>query len=45
MADGVIDVLSDKRALAHKRAYETPLEVLNPAWASAFRDDAHAPLG
>ncbi|HEY5106740.1 MAG TPA: cytochrome P450 [Caulobacteraceae bacterium] len=43
MADGAIDVLSDKRALARKRAYETPLEVLNPAWASAFRDDAHWP--
>ena len=43
MADGVIDVLSDKRALARKRAYETPLETLNPAWASAFRDDAHWP--
>ncbi|WP_411289318.1 cytochrome P450 [Phenylobacterium sp.] len=41
MADGMIDVLSEKRALAHKRAYETPLEELNPAWASAFRDDAH----
>ena len=35
------DVLSEKRALARKRAYETPLEELNPAWASAFRDDAH----
>jgi cytochrome P450 len=43
MADGVIDVLSEKQALARKRAYETPLELLNPAWASAFRDDAHWP--
>src|SRR6201996_5371328 len=43
MADGVTDILSDKQALARKRAYETPLEVLNPAWASAFRDDAHWP--
>src|ERR1700684_1973006 len=43
MADGVVDVLSDKRALARRRAYEAPLETLNPAWASAFRDDAHWP--
>jgi cytochrome P450 len=43
MADGMVDVLADKQALARKRAYETPLEVLNPAWASAFRDDAHWP--
>ena len=28
------------QALARRRAYETPLELLNPAWASAFRDDA-----
>src|SRR5271170_815301 len=41
MADGVVDVLGDARALARRRAYETPLETLNPAWASAFRDDAH----
>src|SRR5579872_1035549 len=41
MADGVIDVLNEKRALHRKRAYETPLAVLNPAWASAFRDDGH----
>jgi cytochrome P450 len=41
MADGAIDVLADARALAHRRAYETPLETLNPAWASAFRDDSH----
>jgi cytochrome P450 len=41
MADGATDVLADARALAHRRAYETPLETLNPAWASAFRDDAH----
>jgi len=50
MADGVSTALADKQAgltdkqaLARKRAYETPLEVLNPAWASAFRDDAHWP--
>ncbi|HEX3920011.1 MAG TPA: cytochrome P450, partial [Caulobacteraceae bacterium] len=43
MADGVVDILQEKRALARRRAYETPLEVLNPAWASAFRDDAHWP--
>jgi cytochrome P450 len=43
MADGAIETLDDKRALARRRAYETPLEVLNPAWASAFRDDAHWP--
>jgi len=48
MADGAIDVkwddgLGEKRELARKRAYETPLETLNPAWASAFRDDAHWP--
>ena len=43
MADGVTDVLGEKRALARKRAYETPLAVLNPAWASAFRDDAQWP--
>jgi cytochrome P450 len=43
MADGAADILSDKRALARKRAYETPLDRLNPAWASAFRDDAHWP--
>ena len=41
MADGVADILADKRALHRKRAYETPLELLNPAWASAFRDDGH----
>ncbi|HEY1414938.1 MAG TPA: cytochrome P450, partial [Caulobacteraceae bacterium] len=43
MADGMLDVLSEKRALARRRAYEAPLETLNPAWASAFRDDAHWP--
>jgi cytochrome P450 len=43
MADGVTDILGEKRALARRRAYETPLETLNPAWASAFRDDAHWP--
>jgi cytochrome P450 len=43
MADYGIDALSERRALARKRAYETPLAILNPAWASAFRDDAHWP--
>jgi cytochrome P450 len=43
MADGVADVLKDKRDLARRRAYDSPLETLNPAWASAFRDDAHWP--
>jgi cytochrome P450 len=43
MADFGTDVLNEKRALARRRAYETPLEILNPAWASAFRDDAHWP--
>ncbi|MGH6956993.1 MAG: cytochrome P450 [Caulobacteraceae bacterium] len=41
MADGMVDVLNEKRALHRRRAYETPLEALNPAWASAFRDDGH----
>ena len=41
MADGMLDVLSDKRALHRRRAYEAPLETLNPAWASSFRDDGH----
>jgi cytochrome P450 len=35
------DSLDEKRALHRRRAYETPLETLNPAWASAFRDDGH----
>jgi len=43
MADGMTTTLTDKQALARQRAYQTPLEVLNPAWASAFRDDAHWP--
>ncbi len=43
MADGMADILAEKKALARRRAYETPLETLNPAWASAFRDDAHWP--
>jgi len=41
MADGVVDVLGEKRALHRRRAYEAPLQALNPAWASAFRDDGH----
>ena len=43
MADYGMDALSERQALARRRAYETPLETLNPAWASAFRDDAHWP--
>src|SRR5215469_11474480 len=43
MADGATDILADKKALARRRAYEAPLETMNPAWASAFRDDAHWP--
>ncbi|MHB8529674.1 MAG: cytochrome P450, partial [Caulobacteraceae bacterium] len=43
MADDMTDLLSDRRALARRRAYEAPLKMLNPAWASAFRDDAHWP--
>ena len=43
MPDGVADVLADKRALHRRRAYDSPLETLNPAWASAFRDDGHWP--
>jgi cytochrome P450 len=43
MADGVADILADKRALHRRRAYEAPLETLNPAWASSFRDDGHWP--
>ena len=31
MADGVVDVLSDKRALARRRAYEAPLETQVPS--------------
>jgi hypothetical protein len=41
MADGAADLLADKKALHRRRAYETPLQALNPAWASAFRDDGH----
>ncbi|WP_312161722.1 cytochrome P450 [Phenylobacterium sp.] len=41
MADGMVDALSEKRALGRQRAYEVPIEELNPARASAFRDDAH----
>ena len=44
MADGVADILNDKRAAARKAAYETPLEDLNPARASLFRDDAMWPM-
>ena len=41
MPDTAVDVLAEKKALHRRRAYETPLETLNPAWASAFRDDGH----
>jgi cytochrome P450 len=41
---GPPDALTEKRALWRRRAYETPLETLNPAWASAFRDDGHWPF-
>jgi cytochrome P450 len=41
MADGAVDVMKEKRALHEQRARETPLELLSPARASAFRDDAH----
>ena len=44
MADGTVDILKDKRAAARKQAYETPLEDLNPARASLFRDDAMWPM-
>ena len=44
MADGVADILNDKRAAARKAAYETPVEELNPARASLFRDDAMWPI-
>ncbi|MDP3749099.1 MAG: cytochrome P450 [Phenylobacterium sp.] len=44
MADGTGDILKDKRAAARKAAYETPLEELNPARASLFRDDAMWPI-
>ena len=33
MADGVADILSEQARAAPPRAYETPLELLNPAWA------------
>ena len=41
MADSAIDAREEKRALHARRAWETPLEELSPARASAFRDDAH----
>ena len=44
MADSAADALTNKRALWRQRAYEAPLETLNPAWASAFRDDGHWPF-
>ena len=44
MADGAVDVLKDKQEAARKAAYETPVEDLNPARASLFRDDAMWPV-
>ena len=44
MADGIVDVLKDKRAAAREAAYSTPVEELNPARASLFRDDAMWPI-
>jgi len=41
MPDTAIDLLAEQKALHRRRAYEAPLEELNPAWASAFRDDGH----
>ncbi len=41
MPDTAVDVLAEKKALHRRRAYEAPLDKLNPAWASAFRDDGH----
>jgi cytochrome P450 len=41
MPDTAVDLLAEKKALHRRRAYEAPLERLNPAWASAFRDDGH----
>ncbi|HEX3408202.1 MAG TPA: cytochrome P450 [Caulobacteraceae bacterium] len=41
MPDTAVDVLAEKQALHRRRAYEAPLDRLNPAWASAFRDDGH----
>jgi cytochrome P450 len=43
MADGVADVLKDKREAARKAAYAQPLETLNPARAAFFRDDTMWP--
>ena len=44
MPDSAADALTNKRALWRQRAYAAPLETLNPAWASAFRDDGHWPF-
>jgi cytochrome P450 len=41
MPDTAVDMLAEQKALHRRRAYEAPLEKLNPAWASAFRDDGH----
>jgi cytochrome P450 len=41
MPDTAVDLLAEQKALHRRRAYEAPLERLNPAWASAFRDDGH----
>ena len=44
MADGALELIRDKQAAARKAAYETPVEELNPARASLFRDDAMWPV-
>jgi cytochrome P450 len=41
MPDTAVDLLAEQKALHRRRAYAAPLETLNPAWASAFRDDGH----
>jgi cytochrome P450 len=43
MADGITDVLKDRRAAVRKMVDETPIEHLCPARASWFRDDAMWP--
>ena len=41
MADNALGEMAEKQALHHRRAWESPLETLSPARATAFRDDAH----
>ncbi len=40
MADGSADFVLEARERAHRAAYDAPIELLNPARAAAFRDDA-----